>query len=160
MRYLEVSHSKHCNAKTIPPMQMNKHGIHYSCNQHQPSPNNPIPTYSLVSISIVRNCLLRIGEILSVLKFAPTLGDYANRFLGMDKTRLAAFLAGKLIYVSKIAIINLRQEMDVAHNTCADEVARSTDKNELWIAQSRYNLIQTAYTHLNEIDEKLSWRKF
>ena len=160
MRYLEVSHSKQCNAKTILPMQMNKQGKHYSRHLHQPSSIDPTHTYTLGSISIVRNCLLRIGEILSVLEFAPTLSEYANRFLGMNNTRLAYFLAGKSIYVSKNSIVNLRRNMDIAHNACADEVARSTDKNELWTAQSRYNLIQTAYTYLDEIDEKLSWRKF
>lgn len=111
-------------------------------------------------IRIVRENLLRIAEILSVLKFAPTMEDYAERFLGMDSSQLRDFLAGRISYVSTVATRHLRQQLDIAHNTGADEVARSTDKNELWTAQSRYNLIQIANIHLDEIDEKLSWRMF
>ena len=121
----------------------------------QPS-YKPQNSANLVGRNLVaRDRLLRISEIMTVLGFADTLDQFADRFLGISKFDLDEFLSGDRRELPYSAIERLKWKLDIVHNTVADEIAGSSNKFELWPAQSRYNQVQTAHLHFEELTEKL-----
>ncbi len=156
MRYLEINQTRQTHADVKRPIgksqQFDRHG------RKLPAPVWKLkPQKNSIGLNLIqRDRLLRIAEIMSILEFAPSLNDFAELFLGISDDQLSDYLAGRTGNLPVKTMRRLRYKLEISHDTCADEIAKASDKYELWAAQVRYNLIQTAFVHLDEIDKKLA----
>ena len=84
MRYLEIS----------PSIGRHEHSSHSSKSKQQPSWKNYGKSNLVGASLLVRDRLLRIYEIVSVLGYADTLEIFADRFLDLGLKSVEWFLAG------------------------------------------------------------------
>ncbi|MBL4829400.1 MAG: hypothetical protein JKY55_05890 [Aliivibrio sp.] len=145
MRYSEIS----------PSTQSRKHWSYPSKSRQQPSWKNYRKSNLVGTNLTVRDRFLRIYEIVSVLGFADTLEIFADRFLNLGLKSVEWFLAGHAGKLSSPTIDHLNSKLTMVHNTIADEIANAADIRQFRGAKSRYNLLQTAFAHLDEFKEKL-----
>lgn len=90
------------------------------------------------------------------LGFAESLDGFADRVLGITRPQLDWFLSGKSRRLPLRAIKRLKWKLDIAHNTCAAEIEATTHKFAFWPARSRYNMVQNAFDHFDELVEQLA----
>ncbi|MEP5178347.1 MAG: hypothetical protein ABJQ85_02135 [Rhizobiaceae bacterium] len=99
--------------------------------------------------TVARENLLRIAEILTLLGFLHTPRYFAEFHLGLDQQHVDWFVRGNLQMIQLGTVRHLRDKLSFVHEVLAQEVADAADIHELWLAQARYNLLQTAFAHLN-----------
>ena len=92
--------------------------------------------------------IMRIGEILVLLGFLHSRAYFGEFHLGFDPTGVELFVRGELDDVQPHTVHHLRLKLNAVHNMLASEIADAKDVDELWKAQARYNLLQTAFAHL------------
>lgn len=144
MRYLEI-----CDART------NEHVGGNSQSQHPLIWQDDKVADPIRLNLVVRDRLLRIAEIMKALGFASTLDKFADRFLAMSGDQLTAYLSRRVSKLPICAIATLRSKLDIVHNTCADEIANSSNERERRVAEFRDNLIQSAYVFYDAINRYL-----
>ncbi|MEP1261326.1 MAG: hypothetical protein ABJM17_19580 [Rhizobiaceae bacterium] len=98
---------------------------------------------------VARENLLRIAEILTLLGFLHTPRYFAEFHLGLGPKHVEWFVRGNLRVIQPHTVRHLREKLSWIHEVLAQEVANATDTDELWLAQARYNLLQTAIACLN-----------
>jgi hypothetical protein len=98
---------------------------------------------------VPRDRILRIAEILTLLGFLHTPRYFAEFHLGLDQQHVDWFVRGNLRMIQPETARHLREKLSSVREVLAQEVADAADIHELWIAQARYNLLQTAFAHLD-----------
>ena len=93
--------------------------------------------------------IMRIGEILLLLGFLHTRAYFGEFHLGFDPIGVQLFVRSELDDVQPHTVHHLRLKLNAVHNVLASEIADASDVDELWMAQARYNLLQTAFAHLD-----------
>ena len=102
-------------------------------NEHQP---------------VERQNILRVAEILTLLGFLHTPRYFAEFHLGLKAYQVEEFLKAKHDWVEANTIYHLQLKLNSIHNVLAQDVADAENTDQLWLAQARYNLLQTAFAHL------------
>ena len=108
----------------------------------------------LVAANLVaRDRLLRIIEIIKLLGFADTHGEFARRFLSVN---LQYFLRGLNKHLDPWVLDHLQAKIDIGSNTTAHEIQIARSRNERLIASTRNDLMQLVQVHYNEVRQKLA----
>jgi hypothetical protein len=93
---------------------------------------------------VKREDILRVAEVLTMLGFVHTPRYFAEFHLGLSPQFAEWFVKGNLKMAQPDVVQHLRDKLNAVHTVLAREVADAKDVWELWVAQSRYNLLQTA----------------
>ncbi len=97
---------------------------------------------------VERQNILRIAEILTLLGFLHTPRYFAEFHLGLEPNQVDEFVNAKHDWVEAKTIYHLQLKLDHVDNVLAQDVADAENTDQLWLAQARYNLLQTAFAHL------------
>ncbi|MEP1208441.1 MAG: hypothetical protein ABJM29_10635 [Rhizobiaceae bacterium] len=91
-----------------------------------------------------REHILRVAEVLTLLGFVHTPRYFAEFHMGLPPRFVEWFVKGNLKMIQPVVVKHLRDKLNAVHAVLAREISDAEDVWQLWVAQSRYNLLQTA----------------
>ena len=102
---------------------------------------------------LIRDRLVRIANIVTVLGFAETEEQFAIRFLDLSKREFSDFVSGKVPFLKTHVKDTLARKLQICANTIADEKESCETIGQHWMQHCRASLIEQAEYHSEKISD-------